>query len=702
MIDFDLLQETPATVESDAQYGVQVTDSVESETFEMYFEDLGTFHGAPEGAFSVPIDSAVELEVDKLELPNLVDLFFRVDRDLVETAGTEEASLPPNQYEIEVSTAPIKLYIRTGVTDVTVRSPGVTILDFDTPTTIQLGARSHHRQPAGTITTPRDPEDLAAAVSYFGSALKTTSPERSFPTLRGHPPLLEFGDTFDVPDGIHKPETGVTIEVPDDPGSIFQVTPLAYYLGADLEIGSTSALHLPDSTVTITGEDSHPSANEVLTHVFLMDCAVRPAGLYSSPLQIHQRAVDELGIDADWLYSKPLAERVDSYLRYEIGALNDHIRWPSTVDIEPRLEHVEFLPFIANELAWVRSPPPEVSSDVPGAYPSAVTGFMRSQETPQKESGGREDQGKVVSDVVSPIQTESIGHAWVGDQIPLKAAKPVASSYRERSEREPTKDGEISVTVVCNETQMQSETEDLYGHREVPDIDVDVVIQTSTEELRAILHQDDDLLHFVGHVDDEGLQCTDGYLDTESVTDVSVDSFVLNGCRSYQQGMDLVEAGCAAGVVTLADVDNRVATEAGRRIARLLDYGFDLYGALDMVQQYVTAGGHYAIVGDGRFMLTPSSEGVVLVNELETAQFRPEADVFPVTLHGYPTKRFGLGTMTLPYLGDDETRYLSSGEMATIEVSKEELEGYLESEQWPLVVDGDLQWSTEVTVDQLV
>jgi hypothetical protein len=45
-----------------------------------------------------------------------------------------------------------------------------------------------------------DAEDVMMAILTFRSALKTTSPERSFPTLRGHPPAIELNDRLEIPD----------------------------------------------------------------------------------------------------------------------------------------------------------------------------------------------------------------------------------------------------------------------------------------------------------------------------------------------------------------------------------------------------------------------------------------------------------------------------------------------------------------------
>lgn len=102
------------------------------------------------------------------------------------------------------------------------------------------GALAPH--PAATVTVPETIEGVMRVVSVLGSALKTRCPGRSFPTLRGHPPLLELGETVDIPESIAVPDTGVTLELPAACEYVYPASSLAYYLGADLQPAGTPAL----------------------------------------------------------------------------------------------------------------------------------------------------------------------------------------------------------------------------------------------------------------------------------------------------------------------------------------------------------------------------------------------------------------------------------------------------------------------------
>jgi len=112
-----------------------------------------------------------------------------------------------------------------------------TYLSFEQPMPTIIGARSYHTRPASTITTTTEPTDVMNAVSAFGSALKTTTVERSYPTLRGHPPAIKLGTELHIPEKIEQSQTSVQLEVPPELSYIRVVAPLAYYLGASIVPG---------------------------------------------------------------------------------------------------------------------------------------------------------------------------------------------------------------------------------------------------------------------------------------------------------------------------------------------------------------------------------------------------------------------------------------------------------------------------------
>jgi len=206
------------------------------------------------------------------------------------------------------------------------------------------------------------------------------------------------------------------------------------------------------------------------------------------------------------------------------------------------------------------------------------------------------------TDFVRPEPVDTVEHARVGAGVPLDANKATLDAYHRRLEAGAVEQSRISVLVVCNDEQMREEGEvaDLYGLRDMVQFDIEVRHDLTREEMRETLQSDVDFLHYIGHVDDRGMQCTDDYLDlTAEDLDVGVSAFLLNARQSYQQGEALVHRGSRGGIVTLSDVANSPATQLGRIIARLMNSGFNLRAALYVAKRELITGHQYIVVGDG-------------------------------------------------------------------------------------------------------
>jgi len=217
--------------------GLTVTDHIENTQFEVYTDRPVEPAASPEDAHYFPVDASVTVETGAIEIPRVAV----VETRCCATARCSPAATPtrcPRGRTTSGST-PTR---RSCTSRSRRRSPcrrrsGRPRIDLDAPAEVTLGFRSLHQVPAGTIETPTDPESLMDAVSLLGSALQTTSPERSFPTLRGHPPLIEPGEEFRVPDRVEPVDSGIRIVVPPEYRYLYPVVSLAYYFAADVVPG---------------------------------------------------------------------------------------------------------------------------------------------------------------------------------------------------------------------------------------------------------------------------------------------------------------------------------------------------------------------------------------------------------------------------------------------------------------------------------
>ncbi|MFC6716682.1 hypothetical protein ACFQGT_02230 [Natrialbaceae archaeon GCM10025810] len=595
-------------------------------------------------------------------------------------------------------------------------------LSFDGPAPIEFGARSLHKRPAGTIRTPSDPASLLRAVSHLPSALKTTSPDRSWPTLRGHPPLIDVDDDLEeleIPDVCRPPETDVTIATPPTHRHLLTVAPLAFYLGARLETADAPRLETATGTHELGVDRSlEDDVARSLKRAFLLDCLVRTEGLNGEHVRERDALESALPFDLRETYEADLSTQLDRYLSVPYATVEPHVpRWPLTAHLPPTPSSVEVLPFVVNELGIVREPrgrtvAPEsatsaVDVDVPPvAGPRARAAPERTVRSADANRAPRSpsDEDLETPTVVEPaITDESIEHAWFGDDLPRGASKATLEAYRSQLDRR-ARNESIEILVVCNDARMLEEhdvLDETYGTRETLPFDVDSEFGVSTAELEALLTAGGyDFLHYIGHATPEGLRCPDGKLDVRDLSSVDLGVFFLNACRSYEQGLALARRGAFGGIATVSDIDNEYAVEIGETIARLLNLGFPLRGALELVRETTTLGDQYLIVGDGSTDIAQSAGGVPTVARVTNERAdgsRPDGTAFEAGLEiqfqSYPTKGLHVGTISKPAIESEMDCHLIPRTVTVPQVSKSAFEEHLLWTPTPIIRDGTFRWN---------
>ncbi|SMO38131.1 caspase family protein [Halorubrum cibi] len=710
-IDIDPLCDAP---------GLTVTDHIENTQFELYTDrQVDPRPSAVEDHY-FPVDASVTVEIGSIEIPRIAVVETRSSDGALLARG-DDLAMPAGEYHLGIDPAPTKLYLyfESGFTVAT--TDRTTRIDLETAADVTLGFRSLHQQPAGTITTPTEPEPLMRAVSCLGSALQTTSPERSFPTLRGHPPLIEPGEDLRVPDRIERPESGVRIVVPPAYRDLYPVVPLAYYFAAEVVPGSAARIE-GDGWSHSLEPDVERRAGEVLRQSFHFDCIARTEGFY--PVDLYERGITAADLDWAALYEAPLAKRLGTYLEVPFERIEPELpQWTLTTDVRPDPSNVESLPFVAGELSIVRSPETATPAE---SGPGGGIGFLRAPEpepgtlvrggtgggvsTEPADTGGVSDSRGADSrgtdtpsepgaalasaEFIRPEPVETVEHAWVGDGVPLDANKATLDAYRRRLETGTVEQSRISVLVVCNDEQMREEgkVSDLYGLRDMVQFDIEVRHDLTRAEMREVLASGVDFLHYVGHVDDRGMQCTDDYLDlTQEDLRVDVSAFLLNACQSYEQGEALIHRGSRGGIVTLSDVANSPATKLGRIVARLMNSGFNLRTALHVAKRELLTGHQYIVVGDGATTICQSRSGIAIVVDIE-----PDGSAWEFTMSAYPNGPYGVGTMYSPTIDGVSDNYAVPTDARIGGVSSEQLNDLLQLETLPVFHDGELHWSDEL------
>lgn len=685
-----------------------VTDDIEQRQCVLRMPAATATEPVAGDSFYFPVDAAVRVESPSITLGNYVATFVR-DADgsvLTRVEHQDEQTFETDVYSVELDHA-IKLYVQVrGSMRVETTELTTTI---ETDGELLVGARSRHNYPAGTVTTTEEPRDVMRAISALSSSLKTTSVERSYPTLRGHPPELELGDELDVPDELEAPATELRIEVPPRLRFVYTVASLAFYLGADVVPGKSPRLVGTDGfAYPLDGPAGFETTVErILEQTLLFDCVARTEGFYRLDLA-ERRTVDAV-VDLDWaaLYDRSLTEQLRAYLAVPYDRIAAHVpQWKTTTYLAPTPANVELLPFLVDDLAHVRLPvgdrttigEVQTSSLLEftgndGASGEAVDtgGSTRRADAPTRGA----DAERPSQSFVVPGETDSYEVIWAADGMPVGATKASVAGYRNGLRHSPSE--EIGVTVVVNDAEMAEEGEvasDIYGDDAEFPLDVRVYQNLSTDALRTVLETDRDFLHYVGHIEADGFECADGRLDARELETVGVDAFFLNACASYEQGMALLEAGAVGGVVTLSEVLNSGATRVGKSMVNLLNHGFPLRAALEVAKEESFVGGQYATVGDGNVdVVQRESLGATVVRLDE------EGDGYDVRVEVYPTKDLSVGSFTMTDADPAGRSALVPGSVGPFNRSAEATRDYVESINDPVVFEGVLTWSSDLSFD---
>lgn len=686
--------------------GIEIIDRLEQLRYQLQTPESVSPEQVAEEQFLFPVGKGLRIATDELVLPNPVSVIIRDASGsmVAEVEHLERCSLDEGTYILDLSTQ-IKTYMRiSGPVEITADVFEIQFA-FEEETVIDIGFRSRHTRPAATVTTTADPEDMMQAVSTFGSALKSTSAERSFPTLRGHPPQIEIGSSLEIPDRLERPETGVSIVVPPEYESIYPVVPLAYYLGATLVPGEKPRITTASGfEYSLDSPAFETAVEETLKQVFVLDCVTRTEGFYDVPL--HERSRLDEATDLDWatLYDQSIGERLKRYLSVPYEQVEKQVpKWRLTTHVEPASETIEQLPFVANDLAVVRpvknptQTEPNIGANSPDTRQRGFTRSVSRSTDDDRRSLASGSDGDDQS-YIEFEPTDSLEQGWIGDGIPIGASKLVAAAFHNRLDRE-VGVGDISITIVLNDSRMDEErdiVDSVYGDRENLPFDVTICRDLTVDELRQQLHADSHFFHYIGHTEPDGFECADGKLDVTTLDTVGIDSFLLNACQSYHQGLGLIEAGAIGGIVTLTDIINNEAVRVGEIIARLLNTGFPLCGALSIAQEESILGGQYTVVGDGGMTVTQASSRTPTLIEGDFS-----GEPYVLNIHTFATDNASLGSIYTPFIPSIDTYFLTSGNIGRFALTHEKVAHFLDLENMPVRVGDSLQWSPEILSENL-
>jgi len=665
-----------------------------------------------------PVDETIAATADELRFPHAVVYASSLDledhREL--DPGGEPLSLSPGEYIVDIDTK-IKSYLRFSGAATIAKTDDYeeVVVSFPRRTRVALGLRCRHEFPAGTITVPDSPSAVADAITHLAASHKTASPDRSYPTLRGHPALLEHGDSLEIADCIRAETSdhGIELLVPPDYDSLFVTAPLAYYLQATVrtidERGRSTGsarprLRLVDRGIDVSltsMPDLERDVERLLRKTFFLDCLVRNAGPYGTTLA-ECRVLEALGIDADRLYDASPQTRLATYLDVPYAAVKHWFpEWHLSTYVTPEYDSIETLPFLLNRLSMLYVPrisELEGKELVERSLEEFYRGTGSEHDRIDRQSDPatvRASTGQVASvDIVKPDLRSGRTHGWLADGVPIDVFKSVPEAYGNRLDFLQRESDGTSICVVLNDPEMAGEHDrvaDIYRQRS-EELTIDLAVEESLETaaLARIFEDDYDFVHYIGHCETGGLCCPDGTLATSSLERCNVQTFFLNACGSFYEGLRLIENGSVAGAVTLTTVLNAHAIKVGSTFAKLLVHGFSIERAMALARRRIMMGKDYAVVGDGTHSLTQGEHKPPTTATLEEVDDDGCKTRYRLCLDCYSTR--ATGSYYFPHTETNEYAYLC-GNDSTFTLTKPKVVTMLKEIEAAVIYDGDIYWS---------
>lgn len=503
----------------------------------------------------------------------------------------ESVSLPRATYRVTLQRDSLTLYAQfEEAVDIIRRSNETWVVALDQPSQMSFAVRDASDHPRGAVTAEPTPEGIARALSTLSAGLRTTTPDRSFPSLRVHPPRIKIGDSTTIPASVREqvPETHIELSVPASIGALLSVAPLAHYLCATVIVADCSQPVIRAPPVGVERRLPPPpelstTVSDILERTFWLDCLVRNAGPHGVDLADVDQARDAgLELDLDTLYDASPAERLRRYFEVDFEtAAGVFPRWQTAAVVEPTTESVRAVPRLAFALARVYLPAGSTVSDE-----SVGTGATPPTEPPSMGP----DEARVGCRVVSGAPSD-----------PLSTTPSALHRFTRDSDGGPLR------IVVADNTDGRVDNI-LTDRPELTDSGVQVESQQTPTgtELQMSLADPPTLLYYAADNATSGIECADG---TVSVTDLPsrvADIVILDVPDSVSDATRLVGSDRAAAVVACCGNrgEDRIDTDLIRWLLRRARVG----DALWLSRRYGATGSAVTAVGDVfRQLRTPAN-----------------------------------------------------------------------------------------------
>ncbi len=453
------------------------------------------------------------------------------------------------------------------------------------------GTRLRACERGKVVYTTRDIEDVFHCISAVCARNTVSTPLKSNPAYRQGPPAIRIVDGEYNGRAVQKSE--FSFHLPPNYRFLYSAAPLAYYLGALVQIDSEPYVSFR-SAGPMALQEAHVEEwmGEMLRRTFYLDCAVRYSRL--SGRTLNGLDVEELvGVGADDVYCMGAGERFLLYAGLSSG-IPGLPRWHMASYLDPVAESVEALPFLLRSLSAIYSPR-SITTTERGLVSMAVWDFLGRRTAPELAGDG------ATCTVVVPSLRDAGSQLWFSSGFPIDAAKASVRAFENRRKYGRGKKARVRVGVICNELAMKEEVGVIVNALSGSPVSIQVYWDVGVAQFAGIFARGFDVVQLIGHCDARGFKCSDGFARVRDVKENNTPMFFFNSCSSHREAALLVEKGSVCGVATFFRVLEEAAVDVCRGFYLMLGAGYPASVSIKAAMECSVLGKEYLLIGDGSY-----------------------------------------------------------------------------------------------------
>lgn len=447
------------------------------------------------------------------------------------------------------------------------------------------------REHRDVLYTSGNIEDIFRCISMVCTRNAVGTPLKSNPMFRADPPLIKLvNGPFN---GGARNKSRFSFHLPPDYRFLYSAAPLAYYLGAPVEIDDE-----PHVSFKSAGPMPLPEARaeewmgEMLRRTFYLDCAVRYSRV--SGEMLNGLDVPELlGMCAEGVFNMEAGERFLLYAGLSASIPGLPV-WHMASYLDPVAESVEALPFLLRSLSAIYSPRSTPTTER-GLVSMAVRNFLGLGTASDGVGDG------AICSVVVPSLREAGSQLWFSAGFPIDAAKASVRAFENRQKYGRDKKRRVRVGIICNEPTMEEEVDVIVKALSDTPISMQMYWDVGVSGFTDIFARGFDIVQLIGHCDVRGFKCSDGLARVGDIRENNTPMFFFNSCSSYGEAARLVERGSVCGVATFFRVLEEAAVDVCRNFYLMLGEGYPASVSINAAMECSVLGKEYILIGDGSY-----------------------------------------------------------------------------------------------------